>query len=71
MSLIHEEKDLEETNRTGVTEERGQPGTWHPQEPTEPSGSKEVPMETVAVTEVTLKTDSSCSVNGIDEGLTG
>lgn len=66
-SQVQEDQDLEENNRTGVTEERdemrdGEPN-WsrHPQATMETSGSKEVPMETVTVTEVTLKTDNSCS----------
>lgn len=77
LSQIHEEEDLKGTNRTGVTEERGKmmmygEPNWsrHPQETTETSGFKEVPMETVAVTQVTLKTDTSCSLSIIDEGLT-
>lgn len=69
--------DLQENNRTGVTEERSkmmmdEEPNWNgrPQETTETSGFKEVPMETVPVTEVTLKTDTSCSVSIINEGLT-
>uniref|UniRef100_H3CS49 MIF4G domain-containing protein n=1 Tax=Tetraodon nigroviridis TaxID=99883 RepID=H3CS49_TETNG len=77
LSQIHEEEDLKGNNRTGVAEERGKmmmygEPNWsrHPQETMETSGFKEVPMETVAVTQVTLKTDTSCSLSIIDEGLT-
>lgn len=68
MSGILEEKDLEENNQTGVTEERGEmmggEPAWSrpPQETTETSGSKDAPMEAVAVTEVTLKNGKSCTV---------
>lgn len=70
------EKDLEGNDRTGVTEESGEmtdgEPNWsrHPQETTEASGSKEVSMETVAVTEVTLQADNSCSDHITEEGLT-
>lgn len=73
MSQIHEEEDLEENNQTGVAEERGEmmdgEPTWSrsPQETMETSGSKDVPRETVAVTEVTL--DNSCGVEITGEGL--
>lgn len=76
MSQIHKEEDLKENNQTGVAEEGGEvmdgEPNWstRPQETTETSGSKDVPMETVAVTKVTLKPDSSCSVKIIDEDLT-
>lgn len=71
MSQIHEEADLEKNNPTVVTEDKGEvmegEPNWsrHPQKTTEPSGSKEVPMETVAVTEVTLQADSICSEDGL------
>lgn len=77
MSLILEEGDLNENNWTGVAEEAGEmmdgETNWsrRPQETTETSGSKEVPVETVGVTEVTLKSDNSCSVEIIDEDLRG